>query len=60
VAWEGAGGARAAKFSNLPFVELRGISDMADQSLGSDFFANIPITMQNIAEFVAAWCGIRP
>lgn len=60
VAWEGAGGARAAEFSNLPFVELRGISDMADQSLGSDFFANIPITMQNIAEFVSTWCGIRP
>ena len=31
VAWEGAGGARAAAFSGVPFVEVRGISDMADR-----------------------------
>ena len=30
VAWEGAGGARAAAFSQVPYVEVRGISDMAD------------------------------
>lgn len=56
VAWEGAGGARAAEFSGLPFVELRGISDMADQHLGSNFLENIPTSMQNIAEFVSTWC----
>jgi adenosylhomocysteine nucleosidase len=57
VAWEGAGGARAAAFSEVPFVEIRGITDMADETLGSSFRENLPVAMGNIAMFVARWFG---
>lgn len=49
VAWEGAGGARAAKFSNVPFLELRGISDNANHDAITEFFENIPSAMKNVA-----------
>ncbi len=49
VAWEGAGGARAAKFSNVPYLELRGISDKADDDAPTQFFENIPSAMKNVA-----------
>ena len=51
-AWEGAGGARASKFANVPFLEVRGISDMADEEAESVFFENIPATMKNLAIFL--------
>ena len=51
-AWEGAGGARACHFSGVPFVEVRGISDMADEKAESAFFENIPATMKNLASFL--------
>lgn len=53
VAWEGAGGARAAAFSDLPFIEMRGITDLADQKLGDDFMENVPVAMGNIATLVS-------
>ena len=49
VAWEGAGGARAAKFSNVPYLELRGISDNANNEALTQFFENIPTAMKNVA-----------
>ncbi len=49
VAWEGAGGARAAQFSHVPYLELRAISDGANEAAFTDFFANIPLAMQSIA-----------
>ena len=52
VAWEGAGGARAAAFSEVPYVEVRGISDMADHAAMDVFKANIPDAMQNVAVIV--------
>jgi adenosylhomocysteine nucleosidase len=51
-AWEGAGGARACKFAEVPFLEVRGISDMADEEAESVFFENIPATMKNLAMFL--------
>ena len=54
VAWEGAGGARAAAFSGVPFLEIRGISDMADQDATSTWMANLPGAIQNVALVVAA------
>jgi adenosylhomocysteine nucleosidase len=51
-AWEGAGGARACKFAEVPFLEVRGISDMADEEAESVFFKNIPATMKNLALFL--------
>ncbi|MGB0384622.1 MAG: acyltransferase [Ardenticatenaceae bacterium] len=52
VAWEGAGGARACQFSQVPFVEIRGISDGADSDAASDFLANLKQVMKNIATLI--------
>ncbi len=53
VAFEGAGGARAALFSGVPFLEVRGISDMADGDILEAIAANLPDTMANVAAIVA-------
>ena len=56
VAFEGAGAARACEFSMMPFLELRAISDSADENAKVDFFSNIPLAMGNIGtilEFLA-------
>ena len=45
----GEGGARAAKFSNVPYLEIRGISDSADNEALTKFFENIPSAMKNVA-----------
>lgn len=52
VAWEGAGGARAAQLSGLPFLEIRGISDGAGDNAFEEFWANIPIAVGNVAAVV--------
>ena len=52
VAWEGAGGARAAQLSGIPFLEIRGISDGAGENAMEEFWANIPITVANVAAVV--------
>jgi adenosylhomocysteine nucleosidase len=56
-AWEGVGGARASYFSNVPFVEIRGISDGANETGAQDFEKNLPITMKNVAIVVTTWAG---
>ena len=53
VAYEGAGGARAAAFSDVPYLEVRGISDMADDNFLDHFEANLPGAMENVAAIVA-------
>lgn len=50
VAWEGAGAARACRFSDLPFVEVRGICDSADHEAEKDFFTNLEWVMSHLAE----------
>ncbi len=55
VAWEGAGGARAARFNGIPFLELRGITDTADHTAPADFEANLDRAMANVAELAAQW-----
>jgi adenosylhomocysteine nucleosidase len=57
VAWEGAGAARACKFNNVPFVEIRGVTDTADHNASSDFETNLAIAMNNIATLIIAWAG---
>jgi adenosylhomocysteine nucleosidase len=57
VAWEGAGGARAAAFSTVPFIELRGITDTADHNAPADFEMNLHVAMANAAALVALWRG---
>lgn len=52
VAWEGAGGARAAQLSGIPFLEIRGISDGAGENAFEEFWANIPIAIRGVATVV--------
>ena len=60
VAWEGAGGARAADFSDLPFLEVRGISDGAGEDATSEFHENLPNAVQNVATIVLTLAQILP
>ena len=55
VAWEGAGGARASAFTGAPFVEIRGITDRADDRAPADFRANLNIAMANVASLLSLW-----
>ncbi|MFN8492944.1 MAG: 5'-methylthioadenosine/S-adenosylhomocysteine nucleosidase [Caldilineaceae bacterium] len=57
--WEGAGGARASHFSHLPFIEIRGVSDGANETAPQDFETNLPIAMKNVAYVITAWAGSR-
>ncbi|MCP4426720.1 MAG: 5'-methylthioadenosine/S-adenosylhomocysteine nucleosidase [Chloroflexi bacterium] len=59
VAWEGAGGARACKFSDTPFVEIRGITDGADSEAATNFAANLADIMENIATLLISWLDKR-
>ena len=59
VAFEGAGGARAAAFSHVPYVEVRGISDLADDDFLDEFVANLPNAMENVASIVV-WLAEHP
>ncbi len=57
VAWEGAGGARACHFSRVPYLEIRGISDGADENAATDFSTNLERVLANIAYLLIAWLG---
>jgi len=54
-AWEGAGGARACRFSGVSFLEIRGVTDTADHNAPADFEDNLEVAMTNIALLVASW-----
>lgn len=54
-AWEGSGGARAASFSDLAFLEVRGITDGADADAASSFQENLARVMSNIANVLVHW-----
>ena len=55
VAWEGVGGARAAAFSGVPYLEGRGATDTANHEAPAVFDVNLKIVMRNIAQLLAAW-----
>lgn len=57
VAWEGVGGARAAAFSKVPYLELRGATDTADHEAPVVFDVNLKIVMRNIAFLLYRWLG---
>jgi adenosylhomocysteine nucleosidase len=59
VAWEGAGAARAACFSGVPFVEVRALTDAADATAATDFRANLDRSMPNLARLLLAWSASR-
>ncbi len=52
VAWESAGGIRSAQFNNIPYFEIRGITDNARENVAEDFKQNLEIVMDHLAEFV--------
>lgn len=58
VAWEGVGGARACRFSGVPFLEIRGATDTADHTAPGDFETNLERAMDNIAAVMVAWRGM--
>ncbi len=55
VAWEGSGGARAAAFSGLGYLEVRCITDGADHDAVAHFRENLERVMPNVAELLIAW-----
>jgi len=55
VAWEGSGGARAARFNGIGFIEIRAITDTADKHAASAFHANLPTVVPNVATVILAW-----
>jgi adenosylhomocysteine nucleosidase len=59
VAWEGTGGARACQFSAVPFVEIRGVTDGANNNAAADFRANLATAMRNVATVIVTWLRQR-
>jgi adenosylhomocysteine nucleosidase len=55
VAWERVGGARAAAFSDIPYLEIRGATDTADHEAPVVFYINLKIVMKNIAFLLYKW-----
>ncbi|GAB4446406.1 MAG: hypothetical protein OHK0015_49640 [Chloroflexi bacterium OHK40] len=55
VAWEGAGGARACRFSGARYLELRAITDTADHQAPVHFAANLQRAMANVATLLTHW-----
>ena len=54
VAWEGAGGARAAQFSGVPYLEIRGVTDSANGIAAFDFMITVKKAMHNAAHVIIA------
>ena len=52
-AWEGAGGAKACEFARVPYIEIRCVSDLADENAITDYHENTPIAMTNLAMLTA-------
>ena len=52
VAWEGAGGARASRFMGIPYLEIRGLTDVADNDAPVVFDENLKVIMPRIAALV--------
>lgn len=55
VAWEGSGAARAALFNGIGSVEIRAVTDAADNEAPQRFEANLPIAMANLARLLRLW-----
>ena len=55
VAWEGSGGARAARFSGVSFLEIRAITDAADTRAAMSFRENLKRVVSNAAHVLLAW-----
>jgi adenosylhomocysteine nucleosidase len=53
VAWEGAGLARAAEFCGVPHVEIRAVTDAADEHATKHFKDNVEAGMARIARIIS-------
>lgn len=51
-AWEGAGGAKACDFADIPYIEIRCVSDLADEDAVTDFRENTPKAMNNLVRLI--------
>lgn len=60
VAWEGSGGARAAQFNGLPFLEIRCLTDGADKKARSTFYESIEHAMPHAARLLIKWHSPTP
>lgn len=54
VAWEGAGGARACRFAQVPYLELRVVTDTCDRKSIADFAQNVVLGMPQIKQALLA------
>jgi adenosylhomocysteine nucleosidase len=59
VAWEGSGGARAARLNGIDFIEIRGITDAADGDAARFFHTNLGDVMRNVVDLLVAWSMVR-
>lgn len=57
VAWEGAGGARACQFNQIPFLEVRGLTDASNLNAVSDFNQNLKTAMSHVFEVLVGGLG---
>ncbi|MBI3325513.1 MAG: 5'-methylthioadenosine/S-adenosylhomocysteine nucleosidase [Nitrospinae bacterium] len=57
VAWEGSGGARAAHFNGLDFMEVRVITDAAGEAAAHEFHENLKMVMPNATELLLEWAS---
>jgi nucleoside phosphorylase len=55
VAWEGSGGARAARFNGISFLEIRAITDGADEQAARSYHDNIGLVMPHVAQLLIVW-----
>lgn len=57
-AWEGAGGAKACDFAGVSYIEVRCVSDLADEDAMTDFRENTPRAMNNLARLMICFSGL--
>lgn len=55
VAWEGGGGAKAAIFSGIPYLEVRAVSDAADEEAVEHFHLNLKDATKNVGRVLEPW-----
>lgn len=59
VAWEGAGGAKAAQFNGIPFIEIRAITDAADGEAPDSYRVHLADAVMNIGRILLPWLRER-
>ena len=55
VAWEGAGGAKAAQFNGLPFIEILAVTDAADGEAPESYRIHLADAVKNIGRVLLPW-----